>query len=80
MYVAHAIEHLRDGTEESSKVFRCKEDALEWINKIANGFAGDNHTFKLFLLGKELTLEQSEVEVPQPSLKTNKFAGREKSK
>ena len=67
-YMVYACEHLRDALEEYAKCFRSMEAALEFINR--DRFAQDNHTFRLFELGKEIPLAQEEVEEPQPAKKT----------
>ena len=73
MYVAYACEHLRDGEEESAMIFSKKEDAAAWIEKIANGYAGNNHSFRLFEIGKELPILETVQETPQPTVKKRKF-------
>jgi hypothetical protein len=65
-FVAVSVEHMRDGKEDCARCFHTKEEALEWIEKIANGFAGSNHTFQLFELGREIPLEFTDVSEPQP--------------
>jgi len=72
MYVVYTCEHLRDETIEIAKVFNTKQAALEWIDKRANGFAGDNHTFRLFELGKEIVLKTEDVMEPQPAKKVKR--------
>ena len=64
-YVACCHTHLQDGHEHSCKVFNTKEQALEWINRIA-GYGYDQKTFELFKLGKEIPLESANIEEPQP--------------
>lgn len=61
-YVVYWIEQLRDGEESGSKIFSSLEEALQLIEKYANGFAGCNITFQLFELGKEVPLKEGEVE------------------
>lgn len=55
MYVVYGCEHLRDGEEEFARIVSSIDEAMEIINK--DRFARDNHTFKLFELGKEIPLE-----------------------
>lgn len=73
-YVAYCLERLRDANEECAKIFNNKQAALDWIEKLANGFAGCNCDFKLFELGKELPLTETVEETPQPSKKRRKFS------
>lgn len=81
MYVAYCIKRLRDGTEECSKIFNNKEDALEWLEKLENGFAGSNCDFALFELGKQIPLEQfDEMEQPKPAVKRRRLKIKGKSK
>lgn len=77
-YVVCFCERLRDGTEEGAKVFPTREKAIEFINKIANGFAGDNCDFRLFELGKEIPIRGEKVEEVEKKVKTsNKFSVRD---
>lgn len=74
MYVAYCNECLRDGNEECARLFDTKEQALAWIEKLANGFNGENCDFALFELGKQIPLEQSvEMEEPKPQIKRRVF-------
>lgn len=70
-YVVYVCEHLRDGVEEGAKCFVKLEDALAFIN--ADRFARDNHTFRLFKLGKELPLSADDVTEPQPAKVVKRF-------
>ena len=74
MYVAYCKERLRDGIEECTRLFTSKEDALVWIDKIANGFAGSNCEFALFELGKRINITERVEETPQPSVKKRRFS------
>lgn len=66
-YVVYYCEHLRDGTEEGAKCFDALEEALAFLNKARNDwFAADNHTFRLFELGREVRLLEETVEESQP--------------
>lgn len=73
-YVVYCNERLRDGNEDCARLFTTKGAALEWIEKIANGFAGCNHDFALFELGKQIPLIESVEETPQPAKTKRKFA------
>ncbi len=72
-YVAYCKEHLRDGVEECARVFDHKEDALAWIEKLANGFAGDNCKFALFTLGERIELAERVEQAPQPPTTKRRF-------
>jgi hypothetical protein len=66
MYAVYFCEHMRDGEEDGAKVVETVEEALSIINRIGNGFAGSNYTFRLFKLGKEISLNREVVEEPKP--------------
>ena len=66
MYVVYFCEHMRDGKEDGAKIVSTIEEALAVIDKIGNGFAGSNHSFKLFRLGEEIILKREVVEEPKP--------------
>lgn len=75
MYVVYYCEHMRDGQEDGAAIVRDVAEALAVIDKIANGFAGSNHSFKLFKLGEEIPLDSKEVEEPKvvQQVKRTKF-------
>lgn len=75
-FVVYAAEHMRDGVEEWGRAFENLDAALDYINKIASGFAGDNCRFALFTLGKRVQLEADDVRVKQPDQITRKFKVR----
>lgn len=72
-YVAYCKEHLRDGIEECAKIFDRKEDAVAWIEKLANGHAGGNCEFALFELGDRIDLVEITEVTPQPALKRKRY-------
>ncbi len=67
-YVVYWNEQLRDGEEEGAKVVPNLAAAVALINKFAGGFGGGNTTYRLFELGREIPLEQTAVETPQPAV------------
>lgn len=77
LYVVYWIEHLRDGNEEGAKIVETVDEGLSLIDKLANGFAGCNMDFKLFELGKEISIVKGAVEAPQPAKKVVKFVVRD---
>lgn len=66
MYVVYYCEHMRDGKEDGAKVVDTIEEALAVIDRIGNGFAGSNYSFRLFKLGEEIPLKREVVEEPKP--------------
>lgn len=76
-YVAWSVERLRDGEEESAKITNSKEDALIWINKLRQGYAGCNREFALFELGKQIPLGVERTSIPQAPVEIEKIVLRE---
>lgn len=66
MYVVYFCEHLRDGEEDGAKIVSTIEQALAVIDRIGNGFAGGNYSFRLFKLGEEIPLKREVVKEPKP--------------
>lgn len=66
MYVVYFCEHMRDGQEEGAKIVDTVEEALSIVDRIGNGFAGSNHSFRLFKLGEEIPLKREVVKEPKP--------------
>jgi len=64
-YVLYIYVSLQDGYEESAKCFSTIEDAVNYINK--DRWPGDQYTFRLFELGKEIKLIPFTEKEPQPS-------------
>lgn len=71
-YVVIAVEHMRDGSEDCARCFATERDALAWIDKLLNGFPGDNYTFQVFELGRELKLTFDKIMEPQPAKEVKK--------
>lgn len=87
-YVVYWCEHLRDGEEPGARVVETlatksqasmPAEAEAIINRIANGFAGCNHSFALFELGRQLPLDRGVVETPQPPRTETKFTVRDEA-
>lgn len=80
-YVAYCCERLRDGTEECAKLFDSREDAIKWIEKLANSSYSDNCDFALYQLGARIELVESvEMEEPKPKIKKRIFSVKKQSK
>lgn len=56
-YVVWYCERLRDGQEERSKMFKSIQSAVDWIEKMSNGFFGCNLDFELFEVGRKIPIE-----------------------
>ena len=72
-YVAYVCERLRDGMSEGDKIFDHKQEALDWLNNAANGYAACNCTFALYKLGKELPLTQDDIVTPRDPVIQRRF-------
>ena len=72
-YVVYYCERLRDGREEGAKCFDTVEQASAFINADNWGPGYRNITFRLFELGRELSLERVDEEVPQPPVVKTQF-------
>lgn len=72
-YVVYALERLRDGTEEYSKVVSSIEEAEKYLEKVIGGFFGRNMEFRLFELGVEIPLKKVVTKEPQPEKEVTKL-------
>ena len=72
-YVVCATEHLRDGVEHGVTVVSSLKEVEETLDRWGNGFAANNTTFCVFELGKEVRIQRSVEETPQPSIKKTVF-------
>ena len=73
MFVVYYIENMRDGIEEGAKIMPSLESALNFISNARNNwYAGCNHKFKLFELGKAIPIVEKKIEEKQERI-ANKY-------
>lgn len=66
MFVVYYCEHLHGSKEEEAGIVNTIDEALAVIDRVGNGFAGSNFSFKLFHLGAEIPLRRDIIEEPKP--------------
>jgi hypothetical protein len=69
-YVVYWETHLKDELVQSTKLVTGEKEALAWVNKVKNGFDGDNTEVWVFRLGENVRLTAWAGEEPQPAKKT----------